>query len=71
MVYDVLREVRREANRNGGRKTIFVNAHPMVADLMYGDELTSIEELEQHLEKRIVIRAMGHYHMERYEVYSQ
>jgi ribonuclease G len=71
MVYDVLREVRREAGRNGGRKTIFVNAHPLVADLMYGDELTSIEAMERNLEKRIVIRAMGHYHMERYEVYSQ
>jgi ribonuclease G len=71
MVYDVMREIRRESNRGGGRKTIFVNTHPMVADLLYGAELPSVEALEERLEKRIVIRAMGHYHIERYEVYSQ
>ena len=71
VLYDVLREIRREANRNHGRKTIYVNGHPDVADLMYGDELGSVETLEQTLDRRIVVRAMGHYHIERYEVYSR
>jgi hypothetical protein len=50
---------------------VYVNASPQVADLMYGEELGSIETLEARLGKRIVVRAMGHYHVERFEVYSR
>ena len=71
VVYDVLREIQREALRARGRDTVFVNAHPTVADLMYSSEMDSVEDLEKVLEKRVVVRAMGHYHLERYEVYSQ
>jgi len=71
VVYDILREIRREAVRGGGRATIYVNANPLVADLMYGDEMESTEVMEERLGKRIVVRAMGHYHLERYEVYSR
>ena len=71
IVYDVLREIQREALRSRGRDTIYVNTHPVVADLMYSEELESVETLERALEKTIVVRAMGHYHLERYEVYSQ
>jgi len=70
-VYDILREIKRENNRSNGRSTIFVNANPVVADLLYGDELPSIEAIEHKLDKRIVVRAMGHYHIERHEVYSR
>ncbi len=70
-VYDILREIKRENNRNGGRSTIYVNANPDVADLLYGEELGSIEDMEKMLGKRIVVRAMGHYHIERHEVYSR
>jgi hypothetical protein len=38
---------------------------------MYGDEMESTEQMEERLSKRIVVRAMGHYHLERYEVYSR
>jgi ribonuclease G len=71
VAYDILREVQREANRTKNNEQIFVNTHPAVADLMYGAELTSVENLEAKLKKRIVVRAMGHYHLERYEVYSK
>ncbi len=70
VVYDILREILRESNR-GRQPTIFVNAHPLVADLMYGDELPSVEALEARLSRRVVVRAMGHYHLERFEVYSR
>lgn len=70
VVYDILRELQREAGRSRN-ETLYVNSHPSVADLMYGDELPSVESLEAKLSKRIVVRAMGHYHMERYEVYSR
>jgi hypothetical protein len=42
-----------------------------VADLMYGEELKSLENIERAIKKRVVVRAVGHYHLERYEVYSQ
>lgn len=71
IVYDVLREVQREAVRNRGGKTIYVNANPVIADLMYSEELDGIEALEKRLQRSIVVRAMGHYHLERYEVYSK
>lgn len=71
IVYDILREIQREASRSKNRETIYVNAHPLIADLMYSHELSSVELLEKNLEKSVVVRAMGHYHLERYEVYSQ
>ena len=71
VVYDILREVRREATRNSSRDTIFVNSHPVVADLLYGDELPSMEALERDIGKQIVVRAMGSYHLERFEVYAR
>jgi ribonuclease G len=70
VVYEVMRECRREAVRAPGKATLFVNAHPVVCDMLYGEELATIEDLEKKLGKRIVIRAMGHYHIERFEVYS-
>ena len=71
VVYDILREIKRETTRAKSKETIYVNANPSVADLMYGEELESVEALEIDIKKRIVVRALGHYHLERYEVYSR
>ena len=71
MVYDILREIKRETTRAKSKETIYVNANPNVDDLMYGEELESVESLESDIKKRIVVRALGHYHHERYEVYSR
>jgi len=38
---------------------------------MYGSELDSMENIEDSTGKRLVVRAMGHYHMQKYEVYSR
>ena len=69
VVYDILREIQRVASRNKKAPTIFVNSNPEVADLMYSDELKTVEQLESRLGKRLIIRAMGHYHIQKYEVY--
>jgi len=69
--FDILREVQREAKRSGNREHIMVNAHPAVADLLYGEELPSLEGFEQKTSRRIVVRAVPHYHLERFEVYSR
>ena len=73
VVYEILREIKRISNRkkNQDTATVFVNANPEVADLMYCDEINSIEKLERKMGKRIVIRAMGHYHIEKFEVYMR
>lgn len=71
VVYDILREIQREALRSPNREHIYVNAHPVVADLLYGEEFDSLDALEQRLGRRVVVRAMGSYHLERYEVYSR
>ena len=71
MVYNILRDIRRESYRNKSASTIYVNTNPIVADLIYGEEYSSLEQLEAQISKRVVVRAMGHYHLERYEVYHQ
>ena len=71
LCFDIFREAQREANRAGNRETIFVNAHPRVADLLYGAEFESLDAFERRLNKKIVVRAMGHFHLERFEVYSR
>jgi len=71
LCFEIFREIQREAHRSQGRETLYVNAHPKVADQLYGGELRALEEFERSLSKRIVVRAMGHYHLEKYEVYSR
>ncbi len=69
--FDILREVQRETKRTANRENIMVNAHPAVADLLYGDEMSSLEAFEKRTGRRIVVRAVPHYHLERFEVYSR
>ncbi len=71
LCFDIFRAVQREASRESSNDVIYINAHPMVADMLYGEEMESLEFFEQRLAKQIVVRAMGHYHLERYEVYSR
>ncbi len=70
VVYDILREIRRVHARNKRAQSIFVNTNPEVADMLYNLELKTIEELEQEYGQRFVVRAMGHYHIQQYEVYA-
>jgi ribonuclease G len=69
--YDILREVQREANRSANAKAIYVNTTPAIADLLYGGQFTDLENVEKSTGRRLVIRAMGHYHPEQYEVYAR
>ncbi len=71
LAFEIFREIKREAARSNGRDTLYVNTHPKVADLLYTEELPALEGFEKELGKRIVVRAMGHYHLEKYEVYSR
>ncbi|HND33644.1 MAG TPA: Rne/Rng family ribonuclease, partial [Myxococcota bacterium] len=69
--YEIFREVQRECTRAIGKETVFVNPHPAVADMLYGDEFSTLELLEQRIGKRVVVRALQHLHPERFEVYAR
>lgn len=69
LAFDILREVKREAHRASGAEAIYVNTTPGIADLLYGPRFQDLEAIERDVGKRIVVRAMGHYHPEQFEVY--
>ena len=69
--YEIFRELMREGTRAIGKETLFVNVHPSVADMLYGEEFPMLELFEQRLSRRVVIRALQHLHPERYEVYAK
>ena len=71
LAYEILREVRRESGRSVSAETIFVNTTPEVADLLYNDQYEDFLQIEKDLGKRIVVRALGSYHPEQFEVYAR
>jgi ribonuclease G len=71
VVYEIFREVRREAARSAGNLTVFVNTSPAVADALYNERYADLEQIEAQIGRRIVCRALGHFHPEQYEVYAQ
>lgn len=72
IVYDIFREVRREAARtNGGGQAIYVNTTPAIADLLYSEQFADLETVEEIIGKRVVVRAMPQFHPEHYEVYAR
>jgi ribonuclease G len=71
LTYEILREIRREATRSQSSTAIYVNTTPGIADLLYGERFPDLEQIEASIGRRVVIRAMGHFHPEQYEVYSR
>ncbi|HHO51221.1 MAG TPA: Rne/Rng family ribonuclease [Deltaproteobacteria bacterium] len=71
LAYEILREVCREAERSSGDSTVYVNTTPGVADLLYGNQFPDLEQIEGQTGRRVVVRAMGHFHPEQFEVYSR
>ncbi|MCB9796808.1 MAG: Rne/Rng family ribonuclease [Alphaproteobacteria bacterium] len=69
--FDIFRETQREAARSPRKESIYINVHPRVADMLYGEEFETLEAIERDLGKRLIVRAMGHFHLERFEVYAR
>jgi ribonuclease G len=69
--YEIMREIRREAGRSSSDASIFVNTTPAVADLLYGDQYVDLEGTEKMIGRQVVVRALGHFPPEKYEVYSK
>ncbi|MCB9686944.1 MAG: Rne/Rng family ribonuclease [Alphaproteobacteria bacterium] len=71
LVYEILREVKRETGRSQGSLPIYVNTTPAVAELLYGERFQDLEQIEAQTGRRIVIRALAHLHPEQFEVYAR
>ncbi len=69
--YEILREVRREAVRGGKSVSVFVNTTPAIADKLYGAHYSDLQAVERAIGRQVVVRALGHYHPEQYEVYGR
>jgi ribonuclease G len=71
LIYEILREVKREAAKSQGNSTIYINTTPGIADLLYAERFPDLEQIEAQVGRRVVIRAMGHFHPEQFEIYSR
>ncbi len=65
--YEVFRELRR-AFTGADEKKALVTVNSVVADMLYDEERSGVEELEKEFQKKIVIRADPNLHQEQYEV---
>ena len=69
VAYELLRELRRSGNMIAG-DTALVEVHPDVAQVLSSTDRLYLEELEKRLQKRIIIKARGSFHMEDFEIRS-
>ncbi len=71
VIYDILRELRREANRSPKAVSLHLNTTPAVAEMLYGSFFDELEATEKGMGTRVVVRALPHFHPEQYEVYAR
>jgi ribonuclease G len=69
VAYEILRELRRSGNLVAG-DTVLAEVHPDVAQTLSTHDRLYLEELEKRLQKRIVIKARGAFHVEDFEIRS-
>jgi len=69
VAYELLREIRRQGDLIES-DTIVIEAHPLVAEVLSGTDRGFIEDLEKRLQKRLVVKARGSFHMEDFEIHS-
>ncbi|MBI4238447.1 MAG: Rne/Rng family ribonuclease [Deltaproteobacteria bacterium] len=67
LCYEIFREITREALRSkAAQLTVMVN--PTVANTLFDEERTALEQLEQQVKKRIQVQAMPDFHLEQFEL---
>jgi ribonuclease G len=69
ITYELLRELRRSGNLILG-DTVHAEVHPEVAQVLAGSDRPYLEELEKRLQKRIIVKARGQFHLEDFEIHS-
>jgi ribonuclease G len=65
--YDIFRQIERTSSELGGHN-IMVEVNPEIASLLYEEERTGVEELEQELKKKIVIKGKAGFHQEQFNI---
>jgi len=69
VTYELLRELRRQGDLVEG-DTVLVEVHPEVAQVLATTDRPFLEEMEKRLQKRIVVKARGSFHVEDFEIRS-
>lgn len=67
--YELIRELVREFARQRSEKFV-VRAHPSIADRLHEDDREFITDLTEQFQKKVVIKAVDHFHIEKYEISS-
>jgi hypothetical protein len=67
--YELFRELRRQGDMIDG-DTVLVEVHPDVAQVLATTDHAFLEDMEKRLQKRIVIKARGSFHVEDFEIRS-
>jgi len=69
VTYELFRELRRQGDLVEG-DTVLVEVHPEVAQVLQTSDRPFLEEMEKRLQKRIVVKARGSFHVEDFEIRS-
>jgi len=65
--YEILRQIRRDSPHWSG-DTVFVTAHPQVADLMNGAEKSAVDYMVKRIQRAIEVTGRKGFHIEQYDV---
>lgn len=69
IAYEIFREIRRIGNTRGqSAQQIVVGANPRVIELLFDTEYSSIEQLEQEFQQKILFKADPLLHLEQYDI---
>ncbi|MBI5048327.1 MAG: Rne/Rng family ribonuclease [Deltaproteobacteria bacterium] len=66
VIMEIYRELLKELPKKRRKAVIYV--HPVVAELLYGENEYVLKELEQKFKKRVVIKTSSILHQEQYEI---
>jgi hypothetical protein len=69
IAYEIFRELRRQGNLIDG-DTVIVEVHPDVAQSLATSDRPFLDEMEKRLQKRIMVKARGSFHVEDFEIRS-
>ena len=66
--YEIVREIQKMVSQNSDRKTINVQVHPAIYDLMFEEEGSFIEETQEKYKIEISFQVDQKLHQEKYKI---
>jgi ribonuclease G len=69
VAYELFRELRRQGSLVEG-DTIVAEVHPEIAQVLATTDRAFLEDMEKRLQKRIIVKARGSFHLEDFEIRS-